>query len=259
MSERDASFFQEIQIEFLIHELKNPMAIIETSLRGLLQRENKFGILTDAQKRALNRALRNSKKVREMLSGLLEVGKSEAECFSCRFFQPAEAVKKCLFEVLETIKAPDIDFISIMGNHGEESQILADHNVFMEISQQATTVQMMQDETKFCQIVSNLVNNALKYRKKRLNIRLSIQHELLCLEVEDDGTGIASKHHEFIFQRYTQINGSADLSRDGHGLGLAASRILARCLGGDIELMSQKGQGAVFRLTLPIIFHQSAE
>jgi signal transduction histidine kinase len=40
--------------------------------------------------------------------------------------------------------------------------------------------------------------------------------------------------------------------RKGHGLGLAGALILARCLGGDIKIESQKGQGAMFRLTLPL-------
>ena len=39
---------------------------------------------------------------------------------------------------------------------------------------------------------------------------------------------------------------------EGHGLGLAGALILARCLGGDINIVSQKGQGATFRLTLPL-------
>jgi signal transduction histidine kinase len=44
------------------------------------------------------------------------------------------------------------------------------------------------------------------------------------------------------------------VARSGHGLGLAVSRILARSMDGDIILESQLGQGAVFRLKLPIKF-----
>jgi signal transduction histidine kinase len=55
-----------------------------------------------------------------------------------------------------------------------------------------------------------------------------------------------------IFKRYAQVKECAMVPRKGHGLGLAGALIMARCLGGDITIASQKGQGATFRLTLPL-------
>ncbi|MGV7224599.1 MAG: ATP-binding protein, partial [Nitrospinales bacterium] len=57
---------------------------------------------------------------------------------------------------------------------------------------------------------------------------------------------------ELIFKRYAQVKECSIVPRKGHGLGLAGALILARCLGGDIKIESQKGQGATFRLTLPL-------
>jgi signal transduction histidine kinase len=70
--------------------------------------------------------------------------------------------------------------------------------------------------------------------------------------VADDGPGIAPDHHELIFKRYTQVKECAMVERKGHGLGLAGSLIMARSLGGDIEVSSRKGEGATFRLMLPL-------
>jgi signal transduction histidine kinase len=55
-----------------------------------------------------------------------------------------------------------------------------------------------------------------------------------------------------IFKRYAQVKECSIVPRKGHGLGLAGALILTRCLGGDIQIDSQKGQGAIFRLTLPL-------
>jgi signal transduction histidine kinase len=79
--ENAEQFFREIEIEFLVHELKDPIAIIETGLRTLLERQDKFGTLSPRQENTLKRTLRNSKKARELLHNLLEIGRSESGCF----------------------------------------------------------------------------------------------------------------------------------------------------------------------------------
>jgi signal transduction histidine kinase len=55
-----------------------------------------------------------------------------------------------------------------------------------------------------------------------------------------------------IFKRYAQVKECSIVPRKGHGLGLAGALILARCLGGNITLESRPGQGATFRLVLPV-------
>jgi two-component system OmpR family sensor kinase len=84
----DGGFFRDINVEFLIHELKDPISVIETAVRMLLEKPDKFGPLTDRQVRTLNRALRNSKKARSLLADLLEVGRSDAGCYSMRLVRP---------------------------------------------------------------------------------------------------------------------------------------------------------------------------
>ena len=74
-------FFRDLEIEFLVHELKGPMAVIETGLRTLLERAEKYGPLTPRQEKILKRSLRNSRKARAMLNGLLEIGRAGSGCF----------------------------------------------------------------------------------------------------------------------------------------------------------------------------------
>ena len=76
--------------------------------------------------------------------------------------------------------------------------------------------------------------------------------DLFCIEVKDDGPGVDPNERELIFQRYIQGKSCSLSMRNGHGLGLAGARIIARCLGGEIELETTKKKGATFRMRLPV-------
>ena len=85
------------------------MAVIETGVRTLLERVEKYGPLTPRQEKILKRSLRNSRKARGMLNGLLEIGRSEAGCFLCCRFQPAKSAYDVLLEALETVTGSEFD------------------------------------------------------------------------------------------------------------------------------------------------------
>jgi signal transduction histidine kinase len=247
--EESQRFFEEIKLEFLVHELKDPIAVIETALRMLLEQRGKFGDLTPIQERTLTRALRSSKKARQMIYDLLEIGRSEAQCFDCGQFLPAKVVNEVILELIE-MRAD---------GHADGDNPLFNHNIRVAYEGDADSVCMSQDETKFRQIVANLIRNALHHRVDRVDVRLSLEGEQFILEVVDDGPGIATKHHDLIFRRYAQIEqdpAGSVLERPGHGLGLAGARILARCLGGEIAIESKRGRGANFRLNLPLALQQ---
>lgn len=246
------TFFREVQIEFLIHELKDPISVIETGIKTLLTRQDKYGTLSASQTKILNRVLRNSKKAWEMLNNLLEIGRSEAGCFvSCRFL-PAKATYEALLEALETRAAMIAEQSSQYAEQKEVLQYLNSCGISFQTAPQVTGIELFQDEIKFRQIIGNLIKNALHYRKDLLEIRIVQENDCLCIDVTDDGPGIDPEHHQAVFRRYTQVNPCEAVSRQGHGLGLAGAMIMAKNLGGDIELRSVKGKGATFRLKLPI-------
>ena len=252
-------FFREIEVEFLIHELKDPVAIIETGVRTLLEKRDKFGALSSRQEKTLKRILRNSNKTRAMLNSLLEIGRSEAGSFFCCHFQPAKTAYVILMDALGTIGGNICEQFRTCSEEREALELLSSHGIFLDIAPQVADIEMYQDETKFRQIVGNLIKNALHYRKERVEIKVDIKKEHLIVDVIDDGPGIDPEHHQVIFQRYKQVKDSSATSRRGHGLGLAGALIMARCLGGDIELKSKKGKGATFRLILPVSFKSDGE
>lgn len=245
-------FFREIEIPFLIHELKDPMSIIETGVRTLLEKQAKFGPLTVKQTNTLKRALRNTQKARAMLSNLLEIGRSEAGCVVCDQFSPVRASFKALRDALEIMMGALADELHQFENEDDALQLMSEHGVLYVVAPSVAHIQMHQDEVKFRQIVGNLIKNALHHRNRWTEIRMEIDDNVLVIAISDDGPGIDPEHHEMVFKRYAQVDTCSIAPRKGHGLGLAGALILARSLGGDIELESEKGKGATFRLRLPI-------
>ena len=242
-------FLRELQIEYLIHELKGPVSVIETGLRRILEKQQNYGPVSSRQEKTLLRTLRNTKKVREMLNDLLEIGRSEAGCFeSCRF-HPLKAVHEVLWETLEVTVERIFEPVPKTVYSFEQ---LHRYGIYVSISSKVDAMEMHQDESKFRQIFGNLIKNALFHRKKRINIEMKQKGDCLLIDVNDDGPGVKPEHHETIFGRYKQVNVASTVQRRGHGLGLAGSLIMSRCLGGDIELTRGKRKGATFRLVLPM-------
>ncbi len=248
----DECFFEKLDIEFLIHEMKDPLAIIETGVRTLLERQNKYGTLNDRQLKTLKRVLRNTHKARGMIYGLLEIGRSEAGGFVLCEFPPAEATYDALVEAHEAMVGEVPDVISQYGDFVPTDGFFSENQIFIDFTPESDACRLYQDRIKYGQIVGNLIKNALHHRKNRLEIRLRRQSDLLILEVSDDGPGIDPAHHQGVFQRYQQLAPSSAVSRKGHGLGLAGARTIARLMGGDIHITGQQNKGATFRLELPI-------
>jgi two-component system, OmpR family, sensor kinase len=245
-------FFNGVDVEFIIHELKDPIAVIETALRLLLERTEKYGPLTPRQEKTLSRALRNSKKAGRLLADLLEVGRADNRCCLGSTFTALPVVHAAVLESLEAVAPALWETLGVSADHPLTDADLDRCGIRIGCSDAAHGVDLCQDENKFRQIVGNLIKNALHHRRRRLEIRLNCNGGRLILEVADDGPGVAKADRELIFKRYTRLDTSAPLSRSGHGLGLAGARILARRLGGDITIVDGSGAGAVFCLELPL-------
>lgn len=248
-------FFEEIRIEFLIHELKDPMAVVEMNLRSLVERKEKYGELNSRQEKILLRALRNARKSRQMLNDLLEIGRSEAACFACCAFRPDQVAGEALMEALETAQAAIFEAAGQLKEGRQRMDYLASCGIHLLVEPDVQDLELIQDQIKFRQIMANLIKNALHHRNQQVRIKLSRQENTLWVDVADDGPGIAPEHHQLVFQQYVQLDPQRSSGRQGHGLGLAGARILARCLGGDIVINSKKGRGANFRLAVPIHFN----
>ena len=114
------------------------------------------------------------------------------------------------------------------------------------------------DETRFRQIIFNIVGNAVKFTDKGY-VKLKAKAEQvqgttgkidLVVDVEDSGVGIPIEKQEEIFKEFTQQNNKMNKQYGGTGLGLSISRKLAHLMGGEILLKSEVGKGSVFTVIL---------
>jgi signal transduction histidine kinase len=111
---------------------------------------------------------------------------------------------------------------------------------------------IVSDRVAIEQILSNLIENAVKYRHpdRAVTVRVSgsTVGDRVWIAVSDNGRGIDPRDHERVFDLFRR-SGTQD--QPGEGIGLAHVRALAYRLGGTITLRSALGEGATFRLSLP--------
>ncbi len=115
------------------------------------------------------------------------------------------------------------------------------------------TLVLYSDHFRLKQIISNLLNNAIKFTDEGY-IELGIEKVdgMMRVYVKDTGIGISPANLEIIFDRFRQGHQSKTKLYGGTGLGLAISRNLAGLLGGAISVVSEEGRGSEFSLTLPL-------
>jgi len=121
--------------------------------------------------------------------------------------------------------------------------------------------QIAVNDSRLRQVLVNLIGNALKFTHRGgVRVRGSLpQPDLLRIEVEDDGIGIAPEALPRLFREFSQIDGSHARSYGGSGLGLAICRRVIEGLGGRIGVESEPGRGSLFWFELPVGPADSAE
>jgi two-component system phosphate regulon sensor histidine kinase PhoR len=100
----------------------------------------------------------------------------------------------------------------------------------------------------------NLLDNAIKYADegKRIEVGLRLKQDRVELEVRDFGPGIPAKEHSLVFDRFYRAQAVRRKPIRGSGIGLALVKHIADAHGGGLELDSEEGQGATFRLWIPL-------
>jgi signal transduction histidine kinase len=120
-------------------------------------------------------------------------------------------------------------------------------------------VRVHTDPGRVRQVLGNLLSNAIKYtpppgrivvRAERAPSDGARPGDWAVVRVSDSGPGIPPEKREAVFDEFSRLHEGTHIQ--GHGLGLAISRRVARLLGGDLEVSGEPGQGAVFTLWLPL-------
>jgi len=208
-----------------------PLAVIKGSANSLLQSDVIFDEST--RQYFLQSIDKDADTLTRLVDDLLMMSRLEAEALEVKR-------KLCkLSEVIETIQ-DRLDNLTVK------------HQLQVNIPDDLPPVNI--DDIRIGQVLTNLVENAVKFSDDNTNIRIEAESndKDIIVSVTDQGSGIPPEIHEKIFERFFQGNGSKAGRRKGTGLGLAICRGIIEAHGGKIWVESQPDQGARFTFSLPL-------
>src|SRR5919197_197782 len=212
------------------HELRTPLTSIQGYVKTLLQLDE----LEDADRRSfLEAADRQGDRLRRLIEQLLVT--SRLETHEEPLSVAPVSIPLLVRQVVEEVRATA---------HGHTFDVRVDPSLHAIES----------DEAKIHQIVSNLVENALKYSPPdtRVTIRAHGVDEGIAISVADEGPGIAVDAREHVFERFYQADSSTTRKVGGTGLGLYICRKMTESLGGRLTLDRTGHDGSVFTLWVPL-------
>ncbi len=243
---------KNIQTSHLVHDLKNPVNIIESGARSLLENRERYGELSPKQEKVVRRMLRNSIRLRHLANSMLEVDMASLGILNISDCTLSGVLRSALVEVFDLVDPNVSDALEESKDIETFKRILSENEFILEADNSQLDKKIRLDETKLSMIVTNLLSNAFKYKQRKVHLRCSQEGQFMSLSVKDDGPGIPECYHQQIFDQYFQCVGKTDdFPVRGHGLGLAGAQALAEALGGALSISNNR-TGAEFVVSIKI-------
>ena len=219
------------------HELKTPITSINGYVQLLLniyneQNDEKLHMSKTVVKSSLNTIARQVSKLTRLVSELLDLSKIESGKLELHTSE---------FSLTELLEESVQDARNTTSRHA----IIFDSDFDGKIKA---------DKDRIGQVMTNLLNNAIKYSPDADKIEVSLKgdNKMAVIHVKDYGIGIDKKEQLRIFERFYRVEGRSEQTYPGFGIGLfITSEIVQRHMG-TISVRSEKGRGAVFTVTLPL-------
>ena len=210
------------------HELRAPLTMLLTPLQDIL---NEPGVVLPAAARdTVETSIRAGDRLQRVVIALLDISRAESGAL-----------------------IPDrenVDLTSVTADVVEGFRPIAQGLLTLRLEVPAGPLRAYVDRTMWTTIVSNLVNNALKFTPHgEVAVSLSGDDSQVVLTVADTGVGIPREEQDHIFERFHR--GTASDQQPGSGIGLALVVEMTAAHGGSVEVESEPGQGSSFVVSLP--------
>jgi two-component system phosphate regulon sensor histidine kinase PhoR len=220
------------------HELRTPLTSITGYVETLLDHE---ASLSTQAREFLTTILKNATRMNRLTEDLLMMARVES---SEQELHPGPVPADILVR----------DAVQAM------SGLVQDAEAVLEIGE-TTTAAVFADTDAILQVLSNLIENGIKYGQARdeLHCRVVVSAREISepapaveFRVRDFGQGIASEHLSRIFERFYRVDKARSRDSGGTGLGLAIARHVVQAQGGTIRAESELNAGSTFIFTLPL-------
>jgi signal transduction histidine kinase len=221
-------------MSIVAHEVRTPLngLILETQLRKMhLARDNAAAFTLDKMHAMVERDERQIKSLIRLIEDMLDVSRIRTGKLSIRptRFDLVQLVHNLLQNFAPQVEAAQASV-----------SLIADQPVMGDW-----------DEFRIEQVICNLLTNALRYgAKSAIDVRVYNHHGQARVEVQDRGIGIGEENQQRIFQQFERVSTRAVVA--GLGLGLFISQQIVAAHGGSITVESRIGEGALFRVCLPL-------
>ena len=216
------------------HELRTPLTSIQGFADNML--DELGGPLTEKQKQNLKRITANTGRLHRMIANLLDQAQIEAGKFQ--------------------LSLGDVELGQLVEDVIEHMQPLAQakqQSLKLLCSEPQLTVRA--DADKLRQVITNLVDNAIKYSPLQGRIRVAVAQEhgvRAKLSVMDSGHGIPHDSLPKVFEAFYRAKIEREREVKGFGLGLSIVKTLVELHGGQVAIESEEGKGTSFHVTLPL-------
>jgi signal transduction histidine kinase len=219
------------------HQLRTPLTVIKGYASMLL--EGSFGQLpSGASREAIDKIYQASQRLVLMIEDFLNISRIEKGemVYNMARVDFKELVKEVIADLSSTIEGEQLK-INFESPTGGEFYITGDH-------------------LKLRQVVSNIVDNSIKYTPAggHITVRLSKDEQAgkVIFSVQDTGVGLTKEAMEKLFQKFSRAKGMSKLHTEGRGLGLYVAKQIVEAHGGEVKAFSSgKDQGSTFTVTLP--------
>ncbi len=212
------------------HELRNPLFVVQGYLEALAEQPPDS---REEVQRFARTALSHAQRLGTLLTRLLELSQIESGAIRMRF--RVVALTELAREVLDAF-----------ATRAQQKNV----QLLLEVPPEP--VEVIADRERIEQVLSNLVDNAIKYNRPGGTVWLRIQPEgkRICVEVADTGIGIPKEHQERVFERFYRVREGAAGAAEGSGLGLAIVKHILAAHQAPYELESEPGVGTRIRFWL---------
>lgn len=236
MDRRKSEFIANVS-----HELRTPVAVIVGPAKHLLEQQSNQ--LPASARKVVEQIVRNGGRLIKLVNDLLELMVLENTTQATVNYTRIDL--KAVLNICTDQLAP------LFGNHNTR---------FLNTVVPPYCVWVNGNESQLERVCFNLIQNAYKFtdpESGRIDVELSVENDHAILKVQDNGIGIDPEHHEMIFDRYRQVDGSTTRRAQGTGIGLALVKEIVEAHGGTASVDSQPGVGSTFTLQFPLTINQS--